>query len=338
MEKLEKGHSVYHFLQLPITLSSAILSQMRTMEITAAEDKSDPLPEELLTRSWTDWTTAMKRTFLREVRKEQQREPAGAVARISRQYDVPEWNFPVWVNDSSITDPQLMENHEADVVGMMCIALTKKYVDLQGFDFEGLQKAIDRARLIVRAKIRRGSHMASLFEKAAVEALPYVQKIRGRGENILDDDGEVPINGTVCVGLKRYSILHGLSNDRLWKAVCAARLPSLATAMSGCNTVKVYEKAAVEKLPYVTKYKGVEKTPPRDDGITTIGGVEGICCSTFYTDTHGLDFGYFASSIAMAKLPVIGRVRNGSHIVLVYEKAKVEALPYIRERIHLTSP
>ncbi len=310
---------------------------MNTPEITSGND-IPTFSQILLASRWNQWTPQLKRIFLQEVETEQKRKVAGAIGRISKKYNVPDWMHALWIKDplimNAMPEPGDVNDHqEVPVMGVVCIILSKKYVTLNGFDFESMQRGIQEAGLPVRTKIKSGPQMASVYEKAAIESLPYVKTIRGRGNNILNENGEVPIDGKVCVGIKRYAVLHGLSNDRLEKAVTAAGIVASGSAKSGANTIDVYDKSAIEELPYVKKYKDVLRIRPDWKGEVIINGVRGACHSTFYTGKHNLDFGLFTKAVTNAKLPVIGKVRNGTHIVPVYEKEKVEALPYIRERV-----
>lgn len=300
--------------------------------------ENDSFSQALLSTKWNVWSPAMKRIFLQEVETEQRREVAGAIGRMSKKYGVPEWMHALWIKNPLIMNAMpepgdVNDRQEAPVMGVICIVLSKKYVTLNGFDYESMRRGILEADLPVRAKIKSGPQMALVYEKSAIEALPYVKTIRARGNNELDDNGELPVNGKVCVGIKRYAVLHGLSNDRLEKAVTAAGLVASGSAKSGANTVDVYDKAAIEALPYVAQYKNVLRIRPDWNGEVVINGVRGACHSTFYTGKHDLDFGLFTKAIDNAKLPVIGKVRNGTHIVPVYEKEKVELLPYIKERV-----
>jgi superfamily II DNA or RNA helicase len=131
----------------------------------------------------------------------------------------------------------------------------RKFAVAHGMEHNVLKEAIEGAKLPVIALTKVRSHVLKVYEQEKVLQLEYVKLMMKRGENELNDQGEVIIGEMTCLGIAKFAGFYKgkINSISLAKAIDEAGLPVIAIAKSSPRTVNVYEKAKVLNLPYIQK-------------------------------------------------------------------------------------
>jgi len=225
----------------------------------------------------------------------------------------------------------LDENGEVFLDGKQGVAL-RRYAVLHGMDVAHLQNAVRSAALALLGKAKAGNRTVDIFRKKEVERLPYVQSIQKRLGEILDETGEISVNGVVAVGTNRFAKAHGMDTQLLKDAVKNAHIPRVGSARSGVRTVPLYPKSQVVKLPYVQKSLSKNGHPVlNEQGEVSIQGISAIGPNKF-ADVRGLVAATLQKHIEAAGLVSLGIARSGVQLTNVYEKEKVMQLPVVRRQ------
>jgi len=225
------------------------------------------------------------------------------------------------------------ETAEVTMNDKLCIGLNL-YASLhEGLNHQTLKKEVADAKLPVIGYAFSTRRRVPVYEKAAVEQIPYVLSCQKLPE--LDNaTAEATVKGKVCIGVSRYVHINP-KMMRLQGAIDEAKLPIIGYAMSTGKKVAVYEKKAVEALPYVMQRKDLGEL---DMGTAEATVNDKVCIGvTRYALIHQ-EKGMYQSPLQRAidegKLPIVGYALVGKKkVVPVYEKSLVEELRYVRERL-----
>lgn len=157
----------------------------------------------------------------------------------------------------------------------------------------------------------------------------------------LDQNGEVIIDGIVCVGINRYCDIHHLDATTLRKHIRSNEITKIATASTNKHraSVDVYDKSQIEELPYVQKSMDTGQLHTKEiksnNGVAIIDEQECVTVHYFLSELFGNrpNTDKLRSITEKANLPIMGYSAGGGGLTPLYNTKQLRALPYIQKRL-----
>lgn len=224
---------------------------------------------------------------------------------------------------------RLDHNGEVVIDGVIGVGV-HRYATLHELNMGPLMDDIAEAGLQVLCQARTGKGIVDVYKKDEIEQLDYVK----RAQNKIQANGEVMIGDVLGVSPQRYSMANGMSPPDLQSAIDAAGLPIIGLAHSGNHRVNVYEKEAVDQLPYVSSRQWEVK----NNGDVWVCGI--LCvCIRHYAEYNELNRLSIERALKAAGLQPVGEVRGrrSQRVIKAYKKEEIEALPYVKRSLRKSS-
>lgn len=215
-------------------------------------------------------------------------------------------------------------NEKGDLIidGHDCISIVE-YAAFHGIHYQSLKRELEESDITVWGQGESGNASINFYDKTEVEKLPFVIRAKRKVD---EGTGEISIDGTACITPYKYAKYIGTSYDTLITEI--QQVPVFAEAMSGPKAVKVYEKSKVDQLPCVVR----AKRRIDENGEVTI---DEVCCINphKYAKVNGLTYDILMDAINGSAIPVFAQAMSGNALINVYEKSKIEELPYVKRKL-----
>lgn len=216
---------------------------------------------------------------------------------------------------------------QIELEGTLCVAIVR-HASRIGINYKTLESAIEEAGIKPVGDALSHSQRVYVYPKSEIDKLAVVIRAQQITREKVNNCGVVLVGGAEGIVVKKYAEANGLDKKRLQESIDAAILKTIGTARRGVQIVDVYSKAEVETLPYVKERLEHGNYELANDGTVMLKGR--LCVGiNRYAEKTGLNATSLQGFVDESRLEVIGRVSSGSNRINVYEKAKVDTLPYV---------
>lgn len=211
-------------------------------------------------------------------------------------------------------------------VGLSAFAL------LHQLDYMTLLKEVAHAKLEPIQVALSHVHYVPVYKLIDIQSLAYVCE-RLELERLSTEGGEVLIEGSPCVGLNAFAVLHQFDLGILQKHVERAGLKPVGQARNKKWSIPVYKKSEIEALPYVQHRSQLKELDPDTQQVEMHGQTYTNINS--FAQSYGLTYGGVEQAIHGAHLSPAGQARQHGKNVDVYPVSELQKLPYVHDRSSL---
>ncbi|MFH1444405.1 MAG: DEAD/DEAH box helicase family protein [Candidatus Peregrinibacteria bacterium] len=226
---------------------------------------------------------------------------------------------------------RLTEGGEVLIGGCICVGASA-YAKLHGLNDQLLNKHITAAGLKPVGDAISRNWKIPVYRKSDIETLPYVQKC-SHLQQVDTSTHQITIDSKVCIGLRSFAQLYGLSCVTLERSVQEEGLQPSGRALHYTRTIDVFPIQQLEELQYVRDRRYL----PKIDQATAEVILQGHACiglKAFCSLHPGLYHSQLVQEIEIAGIEHAGfAISKSGAKVKVYNKATVLALPYVQEKL-----